>query len=127
MSARKATRRVQTTGPKKSVKKSNVDQWLERETPHKKEALENASMHFDDKDALSVNTMEAIYGQESSFGKLRRKRNMVGAAGEFHLEKATAKRMGLIVNEKNDQRFDVDHASSSRNVIVADQHGTPCL
>lgn len=87
---------------------SKVDKWLKRETPHKKQALENASLHFDKKDALTVNTLEAVYGQESSFGRLRRKRNIPGAAGDFQLEKKTAKRMGLTVSPKNDQRFDVD-------------------
>ena len=94
-------------------KASNVGTWLERETPHKRTALENASRHFDDKDVLTVNTLEAIYGQESSFGKTRRKRGMSGAAGDFHLERATAKRMGLTVSEKNDERFDVDKASAA--------------
>ena len=64
--------------------KTKVDIWLERETAHKREALENASRYFDDKDALTVNTLEAIYGQESSFGAQLRNRGMKGAAGEFH-------------------------------------------
>ena len=49
-------------------KKSNVDVWLKRETPRKQKALENASRHFNNNDALTVNHLEAIYGQESSFG-----------------------------------------------------------
>lgn len=92
---------------------SNVGTWLERETPHKRAALENASRHFDDKDALTVNTLEAIYGQESSFGKNRRKRGIAGAAGDFQLERQTARRMGLTVGEKNDERFDADNASAA--------------
>lgn len=48
--------------------KSNVDIWLERETNHNREALENASRYFAGNDNLTVNTLEAIYGQESSFG-----------------------------------------------------------
>ncbi len=56
---------------------------------------------------------EAIYGQESSFGKNRRQRGMSGAAGDFQLERKTAKRMGLTVSEKNDERFDVDNASAA--------------
>lgn len=98
---------------KKSKKKSYVDQWLERETPHKRQALENASLHFDRNDALTVNTLEAIYGQESSFGRLRRKRYINRAAGDFQLEKRTALRMGLMVSDKNDQRFDIDDASAA--------------
>lgn len=43
-------------------KVSNINTWLERETPHTQAALENASRHFDDKDGLTVNTLEAIYG-----------------------------------------------------------------
>jgi len=98
---------------KKSKQRTNVDEWLERETPHKKEALENASMHFDKNDKLTVNTLEAIYGQESSFGKSRRKRYINGAAGDFQIEKKTAKRMGLTVSSKNDPRFDIDDSSAA--------------
>jgi membrane-bound lytic murein transglycosylase MltF len=94
-------------------KTSNVDSWLKKETMHSRAALENASRHFDDKDVLTVNTLEAIYGQESSFGKNRRQRGMSGAAGDFQLERNTAKRMGLTISEKNDERFDVDNASAA--------------
>ena len=89
---------------KTNKKASNIATWLERETPHKQTALENASRHFDDKDALTVNTLEAIYGQESSFGRNRRTRGIAGAAGDFQLERPTAKRMGLTVGRKNDER-----------------------
>ena len=89
-------------------KKSNVDVWLERETEHKKKALENASRYFDEIDNLTVNTLEAIYGQESSFGTEMRKRGIEGAAGHFHLEKDTAEDYGLTVTKENDQRFDID-------------------
>lgn len=102
--------------PKSKISKSddsNVDTWLKKETPHKQAALENASRHFDDKDALTVNTLEAIYGQETSFGENRRKRGMAGAAGDFQLERQTARRLGLTVSEKNDERFDVDNASAA--------------
>ena len=99
--------------PDQPKQKTNVDKWLERETPHKRKALENASMHFDKNDKLTVNTLEAIYGQESSFGKTRRKRYINGAAGEFQLEKRTAKRMGLAVSSKNDPRFDIDDSSAA--------------
>ena len=94
-------------------KKSKVDKWLERETDHKRKALENASRHFDGDDSFTVNTLEGIYGVESSFGVNRRKRGMSGAAGDFQLEKETAKRMGLLTSKENDQRFDVDEASAA--------------
>jgi membrane-bound lytic murein transglycosylase MltF len=99
--------------PKPTKKASDLGTWLERETPHKQAALENASRHFDDKDALTVNTLEAIYGQESSFGKNRRSRGIPGAAGDFQLERKTAKKMGLATSGKNDERFDVDNASAA--------------
>ena len=59
---------------------SNVDVWLQRETPRVRKALENASRHFDSDDNLTVNTLEAVYGKESSFGTQMRKRGSVGAA-----------------------------------------------
>jgi len=98
---------------RKVPKVSPVGTWLKRETAHKRAAVENASRHFDEKDALTVNTLEAIYGQESSFGKTRRKRGIAGAAGDFQLEQKTANRMGLSVSDKNDERFDVDNASAA--------------
>ncbi|MFA5879982.1 MAG: transglycosylase SLT domain-containing protein [Candidatus Margulisiibacteriota bacterium] len=93
----------------------NISAWLDEEekNPHKQKALENASRYFNEKDELNVNLLEAIYAQESSFGKYRRKRNMNGAAGDFQLERQTAKRYGLIVSKNNDQRFDVDNASEA--------------
>lgn len=93
--------------------KSNVDIWIERETEHSRKALENASRHFDGNDSLTVNTLEAMYGQESSFGTQLGKRGSTEAAGHFQLEKATAKRYGLTVSKENDQRFDIDYASSA--------------
>lgn len=63
--------------------KSKVDIWLERETEHKQKALEKASKHFDKNDALTVNLLEGIYGQESSFGINRGKRGSKDAAGDF--------------------------------------------
>jgi len=47
---------------------SDVDVWLGRETPRVRKALESASRYFDGGDRLTVNTLEAVYGQESSFG-----------------------------------------------------------
>lgn len=95
--------------------KSNVDIWLERETKHSREALENASRYFDGNDNLTVNTLEAVYGQESSFGVNSKlgKRDSNGAAGHFRLEKTTAKEYNLTVSRNNDQRFDVDYSASA--------------
>lgn len=92
-------------------RKSNVDVWVGKESEHKRKALENASRHFDKNDSLTVNTVEATYGQETSFGVNRGKRGQEGPAGDFNLTKATAQRMGLTVSKENDQRFDVDYAS----------------
>jgi len=94
-------------------KPSNVDMWLERETDHIRKALESASRDFDSNDHLTVNTLEAIYGQESSFGNDMRTRGADVAAGHFHLQIPTAKRYDLNVSIKNDQRFDIDYASSA--------------
>ncbi len=47
---------------------SDVDAWLGRETDHVRKAVESASRYFDVNDNLTVNTLEAIYAQESSFG-----------------------------------------------------------
>lgn len=93
--------------------RSNVDQWLERETPRVRKALESASRHFDSNDDLAVNTLEAMYGQESSFGTLLGKRGSSRAAGHFQFKPETARRYGLLVSKTNDQRFDIDRASSA--------------
>lgn len=95
---------------KRLIKKesSDVDTLLGRETDHVKKALESASRYFDGNDNLTVNTLEAVYAQESSFGKLMRTRGANVATGHFHLEAPTAKRYGLSVSTKNDQRFDID-------------------
>ena len=92
---------------------SNVDQWLERETPHIRQALESASRYFDENDSLTVNTLEAVYGQESSFGTLLGARGIAAAGGHFQFTRGTAEEYGLTVSENNDQRFDIDYASSA--------------
>ena len=92
---------------------SNVDQWLKRETPRTRKALESASNYFDGNDHLTVNTLEAVYGQESSFGTMLGTRGSAGAAGHFHLKPDTARRYGLSVSKNNDQRFNLDYASSA--------------
>lgn len=97
--------------PRKS--KSDVDVWVEKETEHRRKALEDASRYFDNNDSLTVNTLEAVYGQESSFGAMQGERGINGAAGHFMLKKATAEKYNLIVSKENDQRFDIDYASSA--------------
>ena len=92
---------------------SNVDQWLERETPRVRKALESASRYFDSNDTLTVNTLEAVYGQESSFGTMMGQRGSSDAVGHFHLKPETAKEYGLSVSKNNDQRFDIDRAASA--------------
>ena len=68
---------------------SNVDQWLERETPRVRKALESASRYFDSNDTLTVNTLEAVYGRENSFSILMGKRGSARAAGHFQLHCGT--------------------------------------
>ena len=92
---------------------SNVDQWLERETPRIRKALESASRYFDANDDLTVNTLEAVYGRESSFGTMLGRRGSASAAGHFQFTPETAKRYRLSVSKNNDQRFDIDYASSA--------------
>ena len=92
---------------------NNVDRWLGRETPRIRKALESASRHFDGNDTLTVNTLEAVYGQESSFGTMLGTRGSSGAVGHFHLKPDTARRYGLGVSRQNDQRFDINYASSA--------------
>lgn len=92
---------------------SNVDAWLKRETPRVRKALENASRHFDASDHLTVNTLEAIYGRESSFGTMMGTRGSSGPAGHFRFDPETARRYRLSVSKRNDQRFDLDRAASA--------------
>lgn len=92
---------------------SNVDRWLKRETSRVRKALESASRYFDANDNLTVNTLEAVYGRESSFGTMLGERGSSGAAGHFQFEPKTARRYGLSISKQNDQRFDIDRASSA--------------
>lgn len=101
---------------------SNVDQWLKRETPRTRKALESASRYFDSNDNLTVNTLEAVYGQESSFGVLLGERGSTKAAGHFQLKPDTAKQYGLSVSKNNDQRFNIDYASSAAARYLKDIH-----
>jgi hypothetical protein len=97
--------------------KTNVDRWLDKRSFHQVKALEKASKVFDDKDNLGVNTLEAIYGKESSFGDKNyldeSRRGFTKPAGHFQQKKEAAKEQGLITDLKNDQRFDIDEASIS--------------
>ncbi len=83
---------------------ANITSWLKRETPAVRIALENASKHFDNSDALDVHTLEAIYARESSFGQMAGKRGNVGAAGLFQIEKRKARAIGLKTSASNDER-----------------------
>lgn len=94
-------------------KRSNVDIWLERETPRVRKTLESASRNLGEGDHLTVHTLEAIYGQESSFGTLMGNPGSDKPAGHFQLEKPTAKRYGLSVSKKKDERFDLERAASA--------------
>ena len=92
---------------------SDVELYLKRETNPIRKALESASRYFDGNDSLAVNTLEAVYAQESSFGKQLGMRGSANAAGHFQLKANTAKQYGLHISKKNDQRFDIDYASSA--------------
>lgn len=93
--------------------RSNVEQWLTRETPRIRKVLESASRHFESGSHLTVHTLEAIYGQESSFGTMMRMPGSSAAAGHFHFEPKTARRYGLNISKKNDERFDINRSSSA--------------
>ena len=94
-------------------KPSDVDVWLGRETPRVRRALESASRYFDVNDKLTVNTVEAVYARESSFGTMLGRRGVDGPSGHFKFEASTARRYRLSVSKENDQRFDIDRASSA--------------
>ena len=99
------------------IDNTDVDKWIDKRTPHQLKALEKASKVFDNNDTLTVNTLEAIYGKESSFGdKYYLGKIAKGSdkpAGHFQQKKEAAKERGLITDPKNDQRFDIDEASIS--------------
>ncbi len=62
---------------------------------------------------MTVNTLEAIYGQENSFGIRLGTRGSTDAAGHFQFEPKTATRYGLSVSKQNDQRFDIGYVASA--------------
>src|SRR5471030_414653 len=76
--------------PSKKSRKSYVPEWIKIETPHVRRALETASRHFDRDDVLDVHTLEAMYGEESSFGRDRRTRNIKKDDERFDLNKSSA-------------------------------------
>ena len=94
----------------------NMEKWLkveEAEGAHKRKALENASTVFDDNDAFTVNTLQAIYGQESGFGARKRAKAISGPSGDFQITaKIVAKYSKTKITAKNDIRHDVDNASN---------------
>lgn len=93
--------------------KTNVNSWIKNRTPHQVKALENASKIFDEEDSLTVNSLEAIYGQETSFGdkNFLGTRNSTKPSGHFQQKKDSAIEQGLKVDKNNDERFDIDTAS----------------
>lgn len=100
---------------------SQVDYWLKKATPHQTKALENASRYFNQNDAFTVNTLEAIYGQESDFGTNLRTPGIIGAAGHFQIERNTAERYGATnITKKNDPRFDIDNSSEIAARYIVD-------
>jgi membrane-bound lytic murein transglycosylase MltF len=93
--------------------KQNVDSWIKNRTVHQVKALEQASKYFDNSDAFTVNTLEAIYGQESSFGNYYKteERGDKGAVGHFQIERRTAEEYQFKITKNNDARFDIDESS----------------
>src|SRR3990167_4315594 len=87
---------------------SDVDRWLERETPRVRKALESASRYFDGNDSLTVNTLEAVYAKESSFGTLLGTRGAEGPAGHFQLKAETARKYGVTVSSENTKKSIAD-------------------
>jgi len=94
----------------------NMETWLkaeEAEGAHKRKALENASTVFDDNDAFTVNSLQAIYGQESSFGTKKGTKAISGPSGDFQITAEVVARYSKTkITAKNDIRHDVDNASN---------------
>lgn len=103
-------------------KPSDVDVWLRREIPRVRKALENASRYLDPQSGFTVHTLEAMYAQESSFGVLVGERGSTRPAGHFQLKVDVAEHYGLSVSKKNDQRFNIDLASSAAARYLRDQY-----
>lgn len=101
-----------------SRKKSNVDQWLSKMTSSQRKALDDAARTFRKGDPYNVHTLEAIYGQESSFGRFMREPGMDGAAGHFHQEKVTAEGEGMTVTKAHDDRFKIVPSSKGHASLI---------
>ena len=104
----------------------DINEWLkleEKQNGHKRKALENASTVFDDNDAFTVNTLQAIYGQESSFGEIKKtkEKGIASPAGDFQLTAEIVKKYSKTkITKKNDIRYDVDNASNLAAQYLAD-------
>jgi len=119
---------------------NKIDSWLKIENKGNfKIALERASRVFDNNDAYTVNTLESIFGQETSFGTIMAKiKGSNGPSGYFQIQKATAEKYSkLKITKANDPRFDIDNSSIyaalylvdlnksfSRNTILTDSIST---
>ena len=97
----------------KKMKKPNVEAWLEKMSTEQWLALERASKHLPARQQYDFHILQGIYGQESGFGENRGKKNTTGPAGDFQLTKEIAKKYGLKVTEKSDDRFDVNKAAAA--------------
>ena len=100
----------------------NVDSWIKNRTDHQVKALESASRIFDKNDK---NTLETIYGRESSFGNKdilkNDKKGEKGAAGDFQIIRDVAEKYSKTkITKKNDIRFDVDNASHIAALYLTD-------
>jgi hypothetical protein len=49
----------------KQKSKENVDLWIENETAEQRKALKNAPKQFEANSPFTIDTLKAIYGQES--------------------------------------------------------------
>ncbi len=103
-------------------KKSDIDKWLSKLTPYQRKALENASKNFSDRDNFDINSIESIFGIESSFGSSEHigVRGSDGPAGYFQQKKNSAIRYGLIVTKKNDERFNLAKSAISAAKQIKD-------
>ncbi|MDB5038267.1 MAG: tail length tape measure protein [Bacteriovoracaceae bacterium] len=106
---------------KPSPQKPNVDAWLEKLTPEQLEAVNRASKIFPDGSAYNIHTLEGMYGQESSSGRLNMgEKNSPGLAGHFQISPDVAAHYGLKVDKKIDERFDVNKAATCAAKYIMD-------
>jgi len=105
----------------KPSQKPNVDAWLEKLTSEQLEALDRASKIFPDGSPYSIHTLEGMYGRETSFGHDNLgERNSEGLAGHFQISPDVATHYGLRVDEKIDERFDVNKAATCAAKYIKD-------